>query len=419
MTSLREDARAIFDAAVRAADPGACVRRALEGRRFDGPVTVVGAGKAVVSMARAVEQALPGVQGVVATKRGHAGPTRRIRVLEAGHPVPDEAGVRAARAVLDSLGDLPVICLLSGGGSALLTLPAEGLTLSDKQRTTELLLRSGATIDDLNCVRKHLSGIKGGRLARAARSPVLTLALSDVVGDRIDVIASGPTAPDPTTRDDARRVVRERGVERELPAAVRHHLDSGTETLKPGDSAFSKVDNIVIGNNRLALDAAASEARRRGYDVQVLTATLQGEAREAGRTLVQEARRFSGRVCLLAGGETTVTVRGPGTGGRCQELALAAAIEMKGEEGITLLAAGTDGADGPTEAAGAVVDGTTATEDAARFLEANDSHAYFARQGGRIVTGPTGTNVMDVVVILRETLTGGAPSLAWATGGDS
>ena len=386
----KQDARAIFNAAISAVDPAVCVRKALQGRRLAPPVRVIGAGKAAVPMAQAVVELYPEAEGVLVTKYGHGGPTRRIRVFEAGHPVPDDAGIHATSEILKVN---PNVCLLSGGASALLVAPAEGITLADKQTTTDLLLRAGAPIEELNCVRKHLSSVKGGRLARAG---LLTLVLSDVIGDRLDVIASGPTVPDPTTCEDALRILDERGVY--APPAVLRRLERGPETPK----VVPEVENVIVGNNELALDGAAVEAKRLGYKPTILT-EIQGEARNVARDLLRQEG-----TCILAGGETTVTVRGPGTGGRCQELGLAAAIEIAGQPGVTVLAASTDGTDGPTDAAGAIVDGSSAKEDARAHLEANDSHTYLRRHGGLVVTGPTRTNVMDIVVILRESLTDSA-----------
>lgn len=397
----RDQATAIFLAGVAAADPADCVRRALSGRRLPERVCVVGAGKAAVPMAQAAEEFLPDATGLVITKYGHAGPTRRIVVREAGHPIPDEAGVRATRELLSRMQGDRIVILLSGGASALLVSPADPLTLADKQAATGLLLRAGVPIAKVNCVRKRLSAVKGGRLAAAARAPVLTLILSDVIGDPLDAIGSGPTAPDPTTREDALRIVRESGIEDRLPVAVRRHLAVGPETPKPGDPLFDRVENVVVGNNRMAIEGAEREAKRLGLKPILVPEPLQGEAREAGRLLAKRAMELEPGECLIAGGETTVTVQGSGRGGRNQELALAAAIELAGTEGVVLLSGGTDGTDGPTDAAGAVVDGATATPDAAAWLDANDSYGFFSRFGGLLVTGPTRTNVMDLVVALR------------------
>ncbi|HID12193.1 MAG TPA: glycerate kinase [Candidatus Latescibacteria bacterium] len=423
---LRRDAEAIFRAALEAADPYRCVRGALEGLDLpEGWVFVVGMGKASVPMARAVEEVLAGriAGGAVVTKYGHGGKLGWIKVHEAGHPIPDEAGIRAAGELLEIARgageeDL-VLCLISGGGSALTPLPAEGVTLEEKQRTTELLLCCGARVEEINALRKHLSRIKGGQLAKAAHpARVISLILSDVVGDSLEVIASGPTVPDPTTFGDCVTIARKYDIWRYLPETVRFRLEWGargevSETPKPGDPTFSRCENILVGNNRRALDAARSEAERRGYRTLLLTSMLQGEAREVAKFLAAVVRevRASGNpvrppACLLSGGETTVTVRGKGEGGRNQELALAMVRELTGLEGVVALSAGTDGTDGPTDAAGAFVDGETLKRAQAlglepeAYLRENDSYNFFRVLGDLWVTGPTGTNVMDLQIAL-------------------
>jgi glycerate-2-kinase len=436
-------ARDIFHAALKAADPGRAVSRKLvvadgllrtdnRDYRLDRfrRLLVVGGGKACGAMAGAVENILGDriSGGLLVTPHGSARPLRRLRMAEAAHPVPDEAGVRASRDMLDLLGDVDeqtlVICLISGGASALLVAPAAGLTLADKQAVTGLLLQAGSNIDELNAVRKHLSAIKGGRLARAAfPAPVLTLVLSDVIGDRLDVIGSGPTAPDHSTFAQAAAVLSKYGLWERAPYRVAAFLRRGAagqedETVKASDPCLRRAEHVLVGSLALALDAAAARARRIGLDCRIVTASLQGEARQAARFLAGQARATQaaltpgGALCLLSGGETTVHVCGTGTGGRNQELALAFALEIDGCEGIQFLSAGTDGVDGPTDAAGALVDGATvragreAGLDAGAFLENNDAHAFFsaldARAGGGclVKTGPTATNVMDVQVIL-------------------
>jgi hydroxypyruvate reductase len=305
-----------------------------------------------------------------------------------------------------------VVFLISGGGSALLPAPAPPVTLGEKQEVTRLLLGAGATIGELNAVRKHLSLLKGGQLARAASpATVLTLLLSDVIGDPLDVIASGPTAPDPTTFAEALDVLMRRGVVDRVPSSVRHRLGEGArghipETPKPGDALFSRVTHVVVGNNRLVVDAAAKAAQALGYAPRIAPAALEGEAREVGTTLVAQARSLPSPACLIAGGETTVTVRGRGRGGRCQELALAAALALRADDELTVLAAGTDGTDGPTAAAGAVVDagtverGRAAGLDPHRALADNDAHTFLGATGDLIVTGPTTTNLLDVYLVL-------------------
>jgi len=382
-------------------------------------VVVLGCGKAAGAMARAVEAALaPRIAaGLVVVKDGYRAPTRVVEVAEAGHPVPDARGVRAAARLLElarAAGpDDLVLVLVSGGGSALAVAPAPPVTLEDKQAVTRLLLAAGATIDELNAVRKHLSLLKGGQLARAAApAPVLALILSDVVGDRVDVVASGPTAPDPTTFADALAVLERRGVRPRVPPTVLARLEAGAagaipETPKPGDPLFDRVLNLVVGDNALVLAAAADAARALGYAPHVLTRTLTGEARAVARRLVAEARALAGPACLLAGGETTVTVRGAGRGGRCQEFALAAALELAPDDALVVLAAGTDGTDGPTDAAGALVDagtvarGRAAGQDARRALEDNDAYTFLRAAGDLLETGPTNTNLLDIYLLLQ------------------
>ncbi|MBI4246932.1 MAG: glycerate kinase, partial [Candidatus Rokubacteria bacterium] len=382
-------------------------------------VLVLGCGKAGAAMARAVEDVLGDriTAGFVVVKDGHTAPTRAIELAEAGHPVPDARGQAAATRLLDlarSAGpDDLVLVLISGGGSALTPAPAPPVTLAEKQAVTRLLLAAGATIDELNAVRKHLSLLKGGQLARAAApARVLTLILSDVIGDPLDVIASGPTAPDPTTFADALAVLGARGVTGRVPSSVLARLEAGIrgeveETPKPGDPLFGRVTNLVVGNNELVVGAAAEAAQRLGYRPHGLGRELRGEAREVARRLVAEARRLSGPACLLAGGETTVTVKGRGQGGRCQELALAAALELHPDEDLVVLAAGTDGTDGPTDAAGAVIDAATASKgraaglDPRRALDDNDAHTVLSAAGDLLTTGPTNTNLLDLYLVVR------------------
>jgi mannosyl-3-phosphoglycerate phosphatase family protein len=435
--------RDIFNAALEAADPGQAVSRSLavgNGRlrsaghvyRLDefNRLLVVGGGKAAARMGCSVEDILGDriSGGLLVTRRGHAIPLRRIALAEAAHPVPDEAGMRATRemaALLHGSDEKTfVLCLLSGGASALLVAPLPGVTLADKQAVTGLLLKAGAAIDELNAVRKHLSAIKGGRLAKAAfPATTLTLILSDVIGDRLDVIASGPTAPDASTFAAAAAVLDKYGLWERLPSRAAAYLRRGlagleAETVKKDDPCFTRAAHVLVGSLSLALDAAAAKAREYGLHAEIITRELQGEARVAARLLSERALRSRGgltpgkRLCLLAGGETTVRVRGTGRGGRNQELALAFALEIAGVEGIEMLSAGTDGTDGPTDAAGAIVDGKTVAAgkrigmDAAAFLENNDSYSFFRELDARssdtrhVKTGPTGTNVMDIQIIL-------------------
>ncbi|HEV8585502.1 MAG TPA: DUF4147 domain-containing protein, partial [Methylomirabilota bacterium] len=383
-------------------------------------VLVYGCGKASGAMAAAAERALGDriAEGLVVVKDGYTVPTRRVMLREAGHPVPDARGQAAAEEIVSRVrasgADDVVLFLVSGGGSALTPAPVPPITLAEKQATTRLLLDAGATINELNAVRKHLSLLKGGQLARAAApATLIALLLSDVIGDPLDVIASGPTAPDPTTFADALAVLEVKGLAARVPAAVRGRLEAGArgevaETPKAGDPVFERVTNVVIGNNALVVDAAAAEARRLGYRAEVLTRSLQGEARAVARDLVARARALPPRTCLIAGGETTVTVRGRGRGGRCQEFALAAALALRPEDGIVVLAAGTDGTDGPTDAAGGYADagtiarGERAGRPATAALDDNDAHTFLAAAGDLVVSGPTNTNLLDVYVLLRE-----------------
>ncbi len=428
----REAALAIWRAALAAGDVAPLVRRALRvdgsvlvagGARFDldrmGRILVLGCGKASGAMARAVEDVLGErvSDGFVVVKDGYRAPTRRVRLTEAGHPVPDARGQAAAARLLqlarEAVAHDLVIFLISGGGSALTPAPAPPVTLEDKQTVTHLLLAGGATINELNAVRKHLSLLKGGQLARAAApASILTLILSDVVGDPLDVIASGPTAPDPTTFADALDVLARRGIDRRVPPSVRERLEAGhrgdvEETPKPDDPVFERVTNVVVGNNALVVNAAAERARALGYTPHVLTRALQGEARDVARDLLERARVLTPPACLVAGGETTVTVRGGGRGGRCQEFALAVALALGDGEPLVALAAGTDGTDGPTDAAGGIADGATTARgraaglDAARSLHDNDAHTFLAAAGDLVVIGPTNTNLLDLYLVLH------------------
>ncbi len=382
-------------------------------------IVVVGAGKASARMASAMEDLLGDrmSRGVVAIPHGQSSGLMRIRAMPAAHPVPDEEGVAAAREIAGLVStatenDL-VIALFSGGGSALLPAPAGTITLEEKQRVTRLLLRSGAAIGEVNAVRKHLSFLKGGRLSRSAfPARVVSLLLSDVIGDDPGTIASGPTAPDPTTCADAIAILRRYGCEREIPSAAREHLGRPeAESPKPGDPVFARVHNFVVARNADALEAMARKARVLGYAPVMMQGPVQGEARHAAVEYVAKCREIAAvprtsPLCILSGGETTVTVKGNGLGGRNQEFALAAAKAMEGWEEALLLSAGTDGIDGASEAAGAFADGRTCFRarsqnlDPDLFLEENDSNSFFSALGGLLVTGATGTNVMDVQILL-------------------
>jgi glycerate 2-kinase len=416
---LRRDALAIFRAALKAADPAAAVARHLERldvSRFH-DIYVIGAGKAGASMARAAERVLGRriTAGLINVKDGHTAKLRRIELNECGHPVPDERGVAgaeriasiAAAAVKDDL----VVCLISGGASALLPAPAPPITLAEKQTVTRLLLACGANIHEINAVRKHISQIKGGQLARlASPATVESLLLSDVIGDDLDVIGSGPTAPDASTFADAAAILAKYGIGARVPVSVRERIAAAEpETPKPGDPLFRRVRNTVVGSNRLALDAAARKAKELGYRTLILSSEIEGETREIARMhaaiareLVHTGRPVRPPACIVTGGETTVTLRGDGLGGRNQEFVLAAAIDIAGVPDVVVFSAGTDGTDGPTDAAGAIADGETlARGPAARqYLDANDSYHYFEALGDLVKTGPTNTNVMDVRLIL-------------------
>jgi hydroxypyruvate reductase len=418
---LRQDARAILTAALVAADPTAALEHALRARRdldrYE-RIFVVGAGKAGTTMARAVEQFLDAriAAGCVNVRDPNGSKLRRIELRPCGHPVPDERGFNGARRIAEICAEATendlVVCLLSGGASALMPWPASPVTLDDKQKTTELLLASGADIHEMNVVRKHLSAIKGGLLARlAAPAHVLTLILSDVVGDDLDAIGSGPTAPDASTFQDALGVLDKYDLRARVPRRVLDRLkNGGAETPKPDDPLFENVENIVIGNNQKSLEAAAKEAKALGYHAVILSSFIQGETRDVGRMHAAIARqiRTHGQpvrppACVISGGETTVTLRGDGKGGRNQEFVLAAAIDIAGLEDTLILSAGTDGSDGPTDAAGAMADGATlarSSHSAADALANNDAYPYFEDLGDLIVTRSTGTNVMDLHLIL-------------------
>lgn len=438
MSAPRPDLDRVLVAALAAVEPGEAVRRAIvleknelvvDGRHYalasKKRVVVVGAGKASAPMAAAVEHVLGDglpIEGSVTVRYGHSAPTRAVRIREASHPVPDEAGVEATRAIVELLeeatADDLVICVISGGGSALLTLPADGISLEDLQQTTDALLRSGASINEINVVRKHLDRVKGGGLARlAAPAQIITLVLSDVVGNPLDAIASGPTVPDTSTWAEAGAVFDRYGLWPLVPTSVVERLRAGLagrlpDTPKPGDVLFADTQSVIVGSNLLACLAAASAGAEMGLHTQVLTTYVEGEAREVGRVLAGLLREVDAsghplpRPCLLvAGGETTVTVRGQGKGGRNQELALSAAFGLRGVRDVLLASIGTDGNDGPTDAAGAVAEGSTLERAAAlgldpqQYLADNDSYHFFDRLGDLIRTGPTNTNVNDLYLL--------------------
>jgi glycerate 2-kinase len=421
--NLRRDAKAILMAALAAADPTAAVEQVLRARedldRYE-RIFVVGAGKAGGTMARAVEQLLKGriSAGCINVKDGDTAKTRVIETRPCGHPVPDERGLDGARRIAEICAEAGendlVICLLSGGASALMPYPAPPITLGEKRETTTLLLASGASIHEINAVRKHLSGIKGGQLARlAAPARVLSLILSDVVGDDLDVIGSGPTAPDASTFQDAFAVLKKYELRDRVPARVRERLRNGArETPKAGDPLFENVENIIVGSNQKSLESAARAAKDLGYRTIILSSTIEGETKDVARMHAAIARQIRTYeqparppACVISGGETTVTMLNgsAGKGGRNQEFALAAAIDAAGLEDILILSAGTDGTDGPTDAAGAVADGTTVARANSKAFDAlrdHDAYPLFEELGDLIITGSTGTNVMDLHLIL-------------------
>ena len=436
--TMRQHAMEIFQAALKAVDPVEAILRHVK-RVDDGlqigehrfvfkdydRILVVGAGKAGAPMARALEDLLGDhiADGVIVVKEGHGLPLEHIRIHEASHPVPDERGIRGAEEILSLVKgagerDL-VLCLISGGGSALLVAPADGVTLEDKQAVTRLLLACGADIHEINTIRKHLSRAKGGGLARFAYpATVVSLILSDVIGDDLNVIASGPAVPDTSTFEDTRRVLEKYDIQDRVPASVQSRIQQGLvgdieDTPKIGDAVFQKCYTELVGTNIQALKAAGQQAEELGYQTLILSSTVEGEAREVvkvltaiGKEVRDSGNPLSAPACILCGGETTVTIRGDGKGGRNQEFALAAALGLDGIENIVVLAGGTDGNDGPTDAAGAMADGRTLARartkglDPLDYLRRNDSYHFFQALDDLVITGPTLTNVMDVYMIL-------------------
>jgi hydroxypyruvate reductase len=411
--------RRMFDAAIASAQPALCIPRHLPPAPR-GRLIVIGAGKASAAMAQAVEQNWRGdLSGLIVTRYGYAVPCKQIEIVEAAHPVPDAAGMHAAQRMLELVGGLTaddmVLCLISGGGSALLPLPATGLTLDAKQSLSRALLASGATISEINCVRRHLSAIKGGRLAAASHpAQMLTLLISDVPGDRPLDIASGPTVADPSTSADALSILRRYGIE--LPRTVLELLESGrAESVKPGDPRLGRARALIIATPQAALQAAAEVAREAGITAHILSDAIEGEAREVGKVFAgiahQVAERnqpFAAPCVLLSGGETTVTVRGSGRGGRNVEYLLALGIALEGHARIHALAGDTDGVDGQEEIAGAYLSPDSLARARALglkpkdMLDNNDAHGFFGALQDSVVTGPTLTNVNDFRAILIE-----------------
>ena len=434
----RTDACEIFAAAVAAADPRRCVLEALRvdgqrllvgGRSYDlarfTGILVIGAGKATPAMAAAVEERLGDriTAGAINTKYGHSVPLERIETTEAGHPLPDEAGVAGTLKMLELAGrcgeSTLLLCLFSGGGSALMPAPVAEITLAEKQQTTRELLACGATIGEINAVRKHLSLVKGGRLARLSHpAPTVSLMISDVIGDRLDTIASGPTYPDSTSFADCDAIFSRYGIQSRIPRAVLSCIEEGrlgnsADTPGAGEDCFRNTLNLVVGNNSLAVEAAERKARELGYEPLVLSSRIAGETREVAgvHVAIAEEAAAAGRpvappACIISGGETTVAVKGTGRGDATRSSPLPRPCCWTAAKGITVLSGGTDGTDGPTDAAGAVCDGRTAARardfglDPDSFLDDNDSYHFFRPLGDLLMTGPTGTNVMDLRLML-------------------
>ncbi|MEO5356081.1 MAG: glycerate kinase [Nitrospirae bacterium YQR-1] len=430
MNIERQRLEYIFKSAVKAVMPHEAVTAKLDYLRHIykesgcNRVIVTGFGKAACQMAQALEGGLEGIiqTGAVVTKYGHSVDVqlKKISVFEASHPIPDENAVAAADKIIEICKGADAqtlhVCLISGGGSALLTKPSTGITIDEKKELTRLLLKSGADIAELNTVRKHISAIKGGRLSGLVY-PAITrsLIISDVIADRVDTIASGPTAPDNSTFSDAYIVLKKYRLLEKTPGSIIETIEKGMrgevpETPKSGDKIFNRTKNIIVSNNTIALNAAKKAAQKIGYETEILSCTLSGEAKEAARKLAAVARskRAQRGLLLLSAGETTVTVNGTGCGGRNTEFALAFARHIEGVNGITLLSAGTDGIDGETDAAGAVVNSSTIAKamimrlDPQQYLDNNDSYNFFRQTGELFITGPTGTNVMDIQLIAIE-----------------
>lgn len=431
----------VLEAALNAVDPRRAIKDhvrkvenllVIDGElTFDlgrvGRVFVVGCGKAGGAMAEALEEILGDkiTDGLVNILRDTKTTfkTRRIALNQASHPIPDESGLKGTEKIVELISEAQdddlVFCLISGGGSALMPLPAANITLQDKQRLTESLLRSGISIDEVNVVRKHISLIKGGQLAKLAYpATLISLILSDVVGDPIDNIASGPTAPDNSTFEDAINVLKKYKLWEATPESIKYHLKAGLkgkipETPKQGDKVFNKTYNIIVGSNRVAALAACTEAKKLGFNTLLLSTMIEGEARHVGRTLAGVIKEISASdhpvkkpATLIAGGETTVTVTGQGIGGRNQELVLSASLKIGKLKGTAIASIGSDGVDGPTDAAGAIADGQTLIRahqmnlNPEEFLRNNDSYSFFSKLGDLIFTGPTGTNVNDITVMV-------------------
>jgi len=438
LEKLRGDARAIFDAGLKAIDSIKAVKNHInrdgntlrvQGIEYDvgayENIYMIGMGKAAASMAKAVEDIIGDklTAGIVNVKYGHTVPLNKIKINEAAHPVPDDAGLKGSQEIIELLKktgekDL-VICLISGGGSALLPLPAGNLTLEDKQVVTKLLLECGADIHEINSIRKQISAVKGGRLAAFVYpSTLISLILSDVIGDDLDVIASGPTVPDTHTFHDCRNIIQKYKLDQRVPKSVIEYIEKGCsgeieDTPKSDSPVFERTQNAIVGSNILAVSAAKKKAEELGYNSLVLSTFIHGETKEVAKVHAAIAKeiRSSGNplkkpACIISGGETTVTIEGKGLGGRNQEFVLAAALDIDGLNDVVILSGGTDGNDGPTDAAGAIADGTTISRandlglDAYKYLCENNSYNFFKPLGDLLITGPTNTNVMDLRVLL-------------------
>lgn len=438
LEKLRSDARAIFDAGLKAVDPINAVKNhvkrdgntlKVQHREYDigayENIYVIGMGKAAASMAKAVEDILGDqlTSGIVNVKYGHTVPLNKIKTNEASHPVPDDAGLKGSQEIIDLVNksgekDL-VICLISGGGSALLPLPAGNLTLEDKQTITKSLLECGANIHEINSIRKQISGVKGGRLAEHIYpSTLISLILSDVIGDDLDVIASGPTVADTHTFHDCKNIIQKYKLDQRVPKSAIEYIEKGCDgkiegTPKADSPIFNRTQNAIVGSNILAVSAAKEKAEELGYNSLTLSTFIHGETEEVAKVhtaiakeIVSSGNPINKPACIISGGETTVTIEGNGEGGRNQEFVLAAAIDIEGLHNTIILSGGTDGNDGPTDAAGAIADGNTISRanelglDAYKYLCENNSYNYFKPLGDLLMTGPTNTNVMDLRIIL-------------------
>ena len=434
---LKKNALEIFFAGLKAADPDILIRKLfllegnllkIEDRIYNldkyKNIYIVGFGKASGFMAATLEELLMKriKAGIVNVRNGYAAPCKFIKVNAAGHPIPDEAGIKGTLEIVRLIKDVEendlVFCLISGGGSALFELPVDGISLDDIQKITLLLLNCGARIDEVNAIRKHISLVKGGRLVNMCKAEIISLILSDVVNDTLSDIASGPTSPDASTFQDCKIILMKYDLFHKIPVSIKKHIQNGLngtveETPKSTDKIFDKVHNIIIGNNRTALKASCQKAIELGYNASILSSYIKGEAREIAMVfsaIAREIHSYGGPVkrpaCIIAGGETTVNVRGNGLGGRNQELVLSAAMEIDGLDNTTILCAGTDGIDGNTDAAGAIADGSTIVRakrikmDPETYLDDNNSYSFFKGLNDLVITGTTRTNVMDIMLLL-------------------